>query len=107
AEDVRIIGGKPTEDNTDLLEVHAGGGDDLVILDQSNGVLPHTQVFGGDGIDVVQVKGGSGDEAFNVVANGSDVRLNDIDMAGTEHLAVSMGAGNDSFTAVGNLAALI
>jgi Ca2+-binding RTX toxin-like protein len=107
AEDVLIIGGKPTEANTDLIEVHAEGGDDLVILDQSNGALPHTQVFGGDGSDMVHVKGGSDGETFNVIANGTQVRLGDIDIAETEQLVVSMGGGNDTFTATGNLAALI
>lgn len=69
---------------------------------------------GGAGIDTVEVNGGNGDEQFAVTANGTRVRFDrlnpapfSIDVGTSEKLVVNMNGGNDSFSATGNLAALI
>src|SRR5688572_33136882 len=69
---------------------------------------------GGAGNDTVEVNGGNGAEVFTATANGARVRFDRLDPApfaidiGTsEKLVVNMNGGNDSFSATGNLAALI
>lgn len=69
---------------------------------------------GGAGIDTVEVNGGNGAEVFTTTANGLRVRFDrldpapfSIDMGECEKLVVNMNGGNDSFSATGNLAALI
>jgi Ca2+-binding RTX toxin-like protein len=185
---VAIKGGVPTVANTALIQVFGQGGDDTIILDESNGALPRANLFGGAGNDVVrggsggdmlfgqsgndnlqgrggfdqlfggagddvltggddddmmfgesgndrmiwnpgddtdlheggagidtsEVNGGSGDEVFTATANGTRVRFDrlnpapfSIDIGTTENLVLNMNGGNDSFSATGNLAALI
>jgi Ca2+-binding RTX toxin-like protein len=69
---------------------------------------------GGAGVDTVEVNGGGGAEVFTTTANGTRVRFDRIDPApfsidiGTsEALVVNANGGDDSFSATGNLAALI
>jgi Ca2+-binding RTX toxin-like protein len=69
---------------------------------------------GGDGTDTVEVNGGNGAEQFTATANGTRVRFDRLDSApfaidiGTsEKLVLNANGGNDSFSATGNLAALI
>ncbi len=69
---------------------------------------------GGAGLDAVIVNGGGGAEVFTTTANGARVRFDRLDPApfsldiGTsENLVVNMNGGDDSFSATGNLAALI
>jgi Ca2+-binding RTX toxin-like protein len=69
---------------------------------------------GGAGIDTAEVNGGGADEIFTAVANGSRVQFDrtspapfSIDIGTSEKLAVNMGAGNDSFTATGDLGSLV
>jgi Ca2+-binding RTX toxin-like protein len=69
---------------------------------------------GGVGNDSVEVNGGGGAEAFTATANGTRVRFDRLDPApfaidiGTsENLVLNANGGNDSFSATGNLAALI
>ncbi len=69
---------------------------------------------GGTGIDTVEVNGGNGAEAFAATANGTRVRFDrvnvapfSIDIGTSENLVVNMNGGDDSFSASGNLAALI
>jgi Ca2+-binding RTX toxin-like protein len=69
---------------------------------------------GGAGTDTAEVNGGNGAEVFTVTANGTRVRFDRldpapfaIDIGTTERLVVNMNGGNDSFSATGNLAALI
>jgi hypothetical protein len=69
---------------------------------------------GGSGIDTVEINGGNGDEQFTTTANGTRVRFDrinpapfSIDIGTSENLVVNMNGGNDSFSATGNLAALI
>ena len=68
---------------------------------------------GGDGIDTVEVNGGTGGEQFTTTANGARVRFDRLDFApfaidiGTsENLVLNANGGEDSFSATGNLAAL-
>jgi Ca2+-binding RTX toxin-like protein len=69
---------------------------------------------GGAGTDTVEVNGGGGAEVFTTTANGTRVRFDrldpapfSIDIGTSENLVVNMNGGNDSFSATGNLAALI
>ena len=69
---------------------------------------------GGAGTDTAEVNGGNGAELFTVTANGTRVRFDRLDPApfaidiGTsENLVVNMNGGDDTFSATGNLAALI
>jgi Ca2+-binding RTX toxin-like protein len=69
---------------------------------------------GGDGTDTVEVNGGNGAETFTTTANGTRVRFDrvtpapfSIDIGTSENLTLNANGGNDSFSATGNLAALI
>ena len=69
---------------------------------------------GGVDVDTVQVNGGGGVEQFTTTANGTRVRFDRlnpapfaIDIGTSEKLVLNANAGDDSFSATGNLAALI
>jgi Ca2+-binding RTX toxin-like protein len=69
---------------------------------------------GGDGSDTVEVNGGNGAESFTATANGTRVRFDritpapfSIDIGTSEKLVLNATGGDDSFSASGNLAALI
>ncbi len=69
---------------------------------------------GGAGADTMEVNGGGGAERFTTTANGLRVRFDRVDPApfaidiGTsENLVLNANGGDDSFSATGNLAALI
>ncbi len=69
---------------------------------------------GGADVDTVEVNGGNGAEQFTTTANGARVRFDRvtpapfaIDIGTSESLVVNANGGNDSFSATGNLAALI
>jgi Ca2+-binding RTX toxin-like protein len=69
---------------------------------------------GGDGIDTVEVNGGNGAEQFSATANGSRVRFDRInpapfaiDIGTSEKLVDNANGGDDSFSATGNLGALL
>jgi Ca2+-binding RTX toxin-like protein len=69
---------------------------------------------GGSGVDTVEVNGGGGAEVFTATANGLRVRFDRInpapfaiDIGTSENLVLNANGGNDSFSATGNLAALI
>jgi Ca2+-binding RTX toxin-like protein len=69
---------------------------------------------GGAGNDTVEVNGGGGAEVFTTTANGTRVRFDrldpapfSIDVGTSENLTLNANGGNDSFSATGNLAALI
>jgi len=185
---VSIFGGTPTVANTSLIQVFGQGGNDTITLNEVNGALPRTNLFGGTGNDVltggsgndmlfgqsgndtllgkggfdflfggvgndaltggdaddqvfgesgddrmiwnpgddtdlneggagndtVEVNGGNGTEQFTTTANGTRVRFDritpapfSIDIGTSENLVVNMNGGEDSFSATGNLAALI
>ena len=69
---------------------------------------------GGSGTDTVEINGGNGAEQFTTTANGTRVRFDrvtpapfSIDIGTSENLVVNLNGGNDTFSATGNLAALI
>jgi Ca2+-binding RTX toxin-like protein len=69
---------------------------------------------GGAGDDTVLVNGGGATEVFTVTANGARVRFDrldpapfSIDIGTSENLVLNANGGDDSFSATGNLAALI
>lgn len=69
---------------------------------------------GGEGVDTVEVNGGNVTEEFTTTANGSRVRFDrvtpapfGIDIGTSEKLVVNANGGDDRFSAIGNLAALI
>ena len=69
---------------------------------------------GGAGTDTVEVNGGNGAEQFTTTANGTRVRFDRlnpapfaIDIGTSENLVLNANGGDDSFSATGNLAALI
>jgi Ca2+-binding RTX toxin-like protein len=92
-------------------QVFGESGDDRMIWNPGD----DTDLFeGGTGNDTAEVNGGGGAEAFTVTANGTRVRFDrldpapfSLDIGTTENLVVRMNGGNDSFSATGNLAALI
>ena len=69
---------------------------------------------GGAGTDTTEVNGGNGAEQFTTTANGTRVRFDrlnpapfSIDIGTSETLVLNANGGDDSFSATGNLAALI
>ena len=69
---------------------------------------------GAGGVDTVEVNGGGGGEQFTTTANGARVRFDRlnpapfaIDIGTSENLVLNANGGDDSFSATGNLAALI
>jgi Ca2+-binding RTX toxin-like protein len=69
---------------------------------------------GASGTDTVEVNGGNGAEQFTTTANGTRVRFDRlnpapfaIDIGTSENLVLNANGGDDTFSATGNLAALI
>jgi Ca2+-binding RTX toxin-like protein len=104
--------------NNDALT--GGDGDDLVFGESGNDRMiwnpgDDTDLNeGGADIDTVEVNGGNGAEDFTVTANGTRVRFDRVnpapfalDIGTTENLVLNANGGNDTFSATGNLAALI
>jgi Ca2+-binding RTX toxin-like protein len=92
-------------------QVFGEAGDDRMVWNPGD----DTDLFeGGSGTDTAEVNGGNGDEVFTLTANGARVRFDrvtpapfSLDIGTTENLVLNMNGGNDSFSATGNLAALI
>ena len=97
-----------------------GDGDDQVFGEAGNDRMiwnpgDDTDLFeGGTGNDTAEVNGGNGAEDFTLTANGTRVRFDrlepgpfSLDIGTTENLVLNMNGGDDSFSATGNLAALI
>ncbi len=92
-------------------QAFGGSGDDTMIWNPGDDTDLNE---GGGGTDTVQVNGGTGAEVFTTTANGTRVRFDRIDPApfaidiGTsENLVLNANGGDDSFSATGDLAALI
>ncbi|HET6576045.1 MAG TPA: calcium-binding protein [Fimbriiglobus sp.] len=86
-------------------------GDDRMVWNPGDGTDLNE---GGAGADTVEVNGGNGAEQFTATANGTRVRFDrvnpapfSIDIGTSENLVLNANGGNDSFSATGNLAALI
>ncbi len=87
---VPILGGTATVANTNLIQIFGQGGNDTIVLDESNGALPRANLFGGTGNDVLT--GGSGaDQLFGQADN--DI----LNGRGGSDLLFG-GAGNDTLT---------
>ena len=87
------------------------GGDDRMIWNPGDDTDLNE---GGVGTDTVEVNGGNGAEQFTTTANGTRVRFDrvtpapfSIDIGTSENLVLNANGGDDSFSATGNLAALI
>jgi len=100
-----FIGGEGTD------TVDPGAGDDRLVWKVGDG---NDVIEGGVGIDTVEVTGDASAESFTITANGTRVRLDRLgpvpyflDIGTCERLVLNAGAGNDSLTCTGNLAALI
>jgi Ca2+-binding RTX toxin-like protein len=87
------------------------GGDDRMIWNPGDDTDLNE---GGGGIDAVEANGGNGAEQFAATANGSRVRFDRvnpapfaIDIGTSEKLIITANGGDDTFSASGNLSALI
>ena len=100
--------------------ISGGDGDDQMFGDAGNDRMvwnpgDDTDLMeGGADIDTAEVNGGNVAEVFTATANGTRVRFDrldptpfSLDIGTTENLVVNMNGGNDSFSATGNLSALI
>jgi Ca2+-binding RTX toxin-like protein len=92
-------------------QVFGQGGDDRMIWNPGDDTDLNE---GGDGVDKVEVNGGNGTEQFTDTANGVRVRFDrvtpapfSIDIGTSESLVLNANGGDDTFSATGNLAALI
>jgi len=92
-------------------QVFGEAGDDRIIWNPGDDTDLNE---GGDGIDTVEINGGNGAEVFTTTANGTRVRFDrvspapfSLDIGTCEKLVLNANGGNDSFSATGNLAALI
>jgi Ca2+-binding RTX toxin-like protein len=65
---VPILGGTATVANTSLIAGFGLGGNDTIMLDESNGALPRANLFGGAGNDVL-TGGSGGDQLFGQSGN--------------------------------------
>ena len=50
---VRVLGKRPTVTNTALISITGLGGNDTLSLDETNGPLPPSALFGGSGVDTL------------------------------------------------------
>jgi Ca2+-binding RTX toxin-like protein len=93
---VRIVGGTPTVANTHQIEMFGAGGNDLLALDETNGALPRSILFGGDGDDTLV--GGSGSDLL-FGQSGNDTLLgkggNDLLFGGSGNDTLTGGSGSD------------
>jgi Ca2+-binding RTX toxin-like protein len=87
------------------------GGDDRAIWNPGDDTDLNE---GGAGVDSTEVNGGNGAEQFTATANGARVRFDrvtpapfSIDIGTSENLTLNANGGEDTFSATGNLAALI
>lgn len=93
---VRIIGDTPTVTNTTLIQAFGNGGNDVITLDERNGKLPASNLFGGAGND--SLSGGSGnDQLFG--QDGNDTLFGkggtDLLFGGASNDILTGGDGND------------
>src|SRR5258706_797641 len=101
---VKVIGQTPTGANTNLIEIFGLGGDDNLSLDEANGALPRSFLFGDGGNDILT--GGSGnDQLFG--QSGNDILLgkggNDLLFGGDGNDILTGGTGDDQvFGQAGN-----
>lgn len=93
---VAILGTPPTVANTSLIEVFGQAGDDTLALDEANGALPASLLFGGDGNDTL-TGGSSVDQLFGEAGNDrlSGQGGNDLLFGGAGQDQLAGGNGDD------------
>src|SRR5580765_1036161 len=95
---------------TDQFIVDGLGGDDVLSASLDQAGAPTLVFEGGDGNDTAQVQGSDGADTFTLAANGTHARVDagnlHLDVGTTEALVIDAGDGDDSISAVGNLAPL-
>jgi Ca2+-binding RTX toxin-like protein len=95
---------------TDQLIVQGLGGNDSFSVSTTQAPGLALVFEGGDGNDTAQVNGSSGADSFAITADGAHARVDagnlHLEVGTTESLVVSGGAGDDQFSASGNLAPL-
>jgi Ca2+-binding RTX toxin-like protein len=87
---VSVVGGTPTVANTALIQAFGLAGNDNLSLDESNGALPASQLFGGTGNDTV-AGGAGGDKLFGQSDNDVILGKGGFDL-------LFGGSGNDTLT---------
>jgi Ca2+-binding RTX toxin-like protein len=101
---VRVLGGSPTTTNTKHIKIFGLNGDDALSLDETNGVLPQANLFGGAGNDTL-TGGSAADFLFGDVGNDQLFGKGggDFLFGGAGNDVLTGGAGNDQvFGEAGN-----
>lgn len=104
---VPITGGAATVANTTLIQILGLGGNDVLTVDDANGLMPSANLSGGDGDDVLTgsaaadtLDGGAGNDTLNG-RDGDDILIggagNDILNGGRGTDRMSGGDGDDQF----------
>ena len=86
---VQVLGGQPTVANTSQMLVFGQGGNDMLVLDESNGALPPAQMFGGNGNDTI-VGGSGGDRVVAVAAEHLGRRQGAVAFVEHEHVVAAL-----------------
>ena len=93
---VPVSGSTPTVANTSLIQVFGQGGNDTITLNEANGALPRSNLFGGAGNDTL-TGGSGGDMLFG--QSGNDVLLGrggfDFLFGGSENDTLTGGDADD------------
>src|SRR5262249_46907858 len=92
---IAIQGGVPTAANTQQIFLNGAGGNDNLSLDEANGPLPGSALFGGDGNDVLVA--GSGDDFVEGGAGDDTIQLG----AGDDTVQWDSGDGSDTVDGLG------
>jgi Ca2+-binding RTX toxin-like protein len=93
---VAVVGGTPTVANTALIRVFGLDGQDVITLNEANGALPASNLFGGAGNDILT--GGSGaDQLFGQAGNDTHLGRggNDLMFGAGENDTMTGGDGDD------------
>lgn len=61
--EVEVTGGMPTVGNTSVIKIYGRDGADQIMLNEANGPLPHAELYGEGGNDILS--GGSGDDLLD------------------------------------------
>ena len=93
---VSVQGGTPTVANTSLIQVFGQGGNDVISLNEANGALPRTNLFGGIGNDTL-TGGSDADILFGQAGNDSLLGRGGLDLlfGGSENDSLTGGDGDD------------
>ena len=87
---VKVLGGQATVANTQLIQVFGQAGNDSLSLNETNGPLPHANIFGGDGSDTI-IGGSGNDLLFGQAGNDTLLGKGGVDL-------LFGGDGNDVLT---------